>query len=217
MADDQVESAINLIFSQKNYPCVAALRSFNKKDYQLKIYDEFGKKYQRPELREDLLAYKVIYQKTKSPYFTFWAVFKNSGEMNEAQFESRLWSELSSLTSLKTKTFDKDPDFSNNPEDHNFCFSLEGMAFFVVGLHPESSRKARRFPWPALIFNVYEQFRQLDSQGLYHPMIETNRERDFKFQGCVNPMVERHHDAREAIQFSGQVNPDHWKCPFQFR
>lgn len=214
---EKFEQAMKSLLMQKDYPCVAALKSFFKKDFRLKKYSGFGEEHQRPRLRRDLLDYKADYLKSKSPYFTFWAIYENAAELSEEQFEQKLWRELSSLTSEELRAGDKDPNFSDDPEDKNFCFSLDGMAFFVVGLHPQSSRKSRQFPWPTLIFNVYEQFRQLEAQSLYQPMVKINRGRDLNFQGSANPMAVRHNDDWEAIQFSGKNNPDSWKCPFHFR
>lgn len=85
----------------------------------------------------------------------------------------------------------------------------------MVGLHPKSSRKARRFTIPALIFNLYDQFEQLDEETEFYPMVKTNRKRDIAFQGSVNPMVERYAEEWESIQFSGKDNPPEWKCPFK--
>lgn len=217
LSNDTVYSEIDRLLSQKDYPCVAALQSFHKKDFQLRTYNDFGKKYQRSDLRHDLLSYLEEYKKTRSEFFTFWAVFQDSEKMDEDQFEKMLWSELSALTSLETQATDYDSRFSNNPEDKNFCFSLGGKAFFVVGLHPESSRRSRQFPWPTLIFNVFEQFDQLAQQGKYQPMIQINRQRDIRFQGNANPMALEHNDDWEAIQFSGKNNSKKWKCPFHFR
>lgn len=211
-----VEKNIEKLIGQKNYPCVAALKSFHLGDYQIKTYRGMGQQSQRPQLRKDLLSYLQKYLETKSTYFTFWAVFEDSQFANEQEFEDHLWKELSSLTSEETKLADQDPRFSSNPGDKGFCFSLGGKAFFVVGLHPQSSRISRQFPWPALVFNVYEQFDQLMQKNLYQPMIAQNRKRDMQFQGNVNPMVEEHGDNWESIQFSGKKNPLSWKCPFHF-
>ena len=46
-------------------------------------------------------------------------------------------------------------------------------------------------------------------------MVKTIRKRELEFQGSVNPMVEKHSETWEAIQFSGNNNSDNWKCPFQ--
>lgn len=214
---ENLQSEIGKLLSQKDYPCVAALQSFHRQDYWVRTYRDFGKKHQRPQLREDLLTYLEEYKKNRSEFFTFWAVFDDLEILNEDEFEKSLWQELSALTSVETQTKDYDPRFSQNPEDKNFCFSIGGKAFFVVGLHPQSSRRSRQFPWPTLIFNVFEQFDQLAQQGKYQPMIQINRQRDLRFQGSANPMALEHNDDWEAIQFSGKKNPPTWKCPFHFR
>ena len=212
-----VQAEIKNLLSQKNYPCVAALQSFHRNDYWLKTYSNFGKVHQRSELRNNLLQYIEEQAKNGSNYFTFWAVFKDMEDLSEEEFEKLLWDELSSLASVETLEQDKDKRFSTNPEEKNFCFSIGGKAFFVVGLHPKSSRISRRFPWPTLIFNLFEQFDNLMKLNLYHPMVKLNRQRDTKFQGDVNPMVEAHDESWETIQFSGKNNPPEGKCPFHFR
>ncbi len=213
----QVDVQIKLLLDQKSYPCVAAIQSLHRKDYCIKTYTDFGKVYHRSDLRNELLKFLKNYQQTHSQYFSLWAVFEDYESLSEDQFEKLLWNELSALTSTETSAADKDPRFSLDPIKKDFCFSLGGQAVFVVGLHPQSSRKARRFPWPALIFNAYEQFDQLIAQEKYQPMIETIRRREIEFQGDVNPMVLQHNDLWESIQFSGKNNSPEWKCPFQFR
>lgn len=213
----QVKTEINALLNQRGYPCVAAVQSLHRKDFWLRTYRDFGKVHQRASLREDLLHYLKTYKKTGSQYFTFWAVFRDEYPYSEDEFEQFLWSELSALTSESSKETDQDTRFSIDPESKNFCFSLGGSALFVVGLHSQSSRLARKFPWPSLVFNVYEQFDQLVAQKKYIPMVETVRRRDIEFQGDVNPMVLQHNDSWESIQFSGKKNAENWKCPFHFR
>ena len=212
---DEVEKAMGQLLAQKNYPCIAALKSFHKKDYEIGTYGKFGTGESWQALRRDLLKFVEHQKSTNSIYLTFFAAFAPQ-DFNEPEFESGLWNELSHLTSLE----DLDTDWSDrehaDPESKDFRFSLGGTEFFVVGLHTNSSREARRFPFPLLIFNVFDQFEQLERLGLYESMVKTNRERDLKFQGSVNPMVEQHGDAWEPIQFSGQANSSAWKCPFHF-
>ena len=127
-----------------------------------------------------------------------------------------MWRELSSLTSIEERNKDWADGWSQNPNDKHFTFCMDGYAFFVVGLHPHSSRKGRQFPYPALVFNVYDQFKDLEMQGAYAPMVEKNRERDVRFNGDVNPMTARWGDDWETIQFSGQSHSSDWQCPFKF-
>lgn len=190
-----VDLEIKRLLQHKNYPCLAALQSYHRKDYWLKAYENFGEHDQRPELREDLLNYLDEYKKSSSPYFTFWAVFKDVNNLDEDQFEINMWRELSSLKSIDSHQFDGNPAFSDDPSSKNFCFSIGGHAFFVVGLHPASSRLSRRFPWPALVFNTYEQFDSVSP----------------------NPMVGLYADLWESVQFSGKKNEPGWRYPFQLR
>ena len=53
---------------------------------------------------------------------------------------------------------DWDPAVSSNPDDPHFSFSFAGHAFFIIGLHPGSTRLARQFPWPTLVFMPYIAF-----------------------------------------------------------
>jgi len=212
----EIEKSMEGLIVQKNYPCVAAIQSFYKKDYRVGLYKNFGQGTHSYELGRDLLRFRDQQKSTQSPFLSFWAVFDNSDDLSEAEFERGLWRELSYMTSYPEFIGSWDPHFSSNPEDKNFCFSLDGTAYYVVGLHPHASRLGRRFPQPTLIFNIYDQFRDLADKGQFFNMVKTNRQREKLYQGNLNPMVEAYGETWESIQFSGQNNSSDWKCPFQF-
>ncbi|MBX3034657.1 MAG: YqcI/YcgG family protein [Bdellovibrionaceae bacterium] len=213
----QMEQEIARLIGQHHYPCIAAITSYHRDDYRLGFYGELGRGQAWRELRQDLLFFLNEQKTTSSPYLTFWAVFDPVPPLSEEEFEQRLWRELSFLTSEEQKDLDWPADAPKDPADKKFCFSLGGEAFFVVGLHERSSRLSRRFPRPALVFNVFRQFQSLMTEGLYEPMVQKNRQRDVRFQGSANPMALWHGDDWESIQFSGRDNPPEWKCPFHFR
>jgi FPC/CPF motif-containing protein YcgG len=104
-----------------------------------------------------------------------------------------------------------------HPDDPHFSLSFGGEAFFIVGLHPNASRKARRFEAPALVFNLHDQFEQLRADGRYHKLRDRIVERDLRFSGSVNPMLATHGEASEARQYSGRAVDDAWVCPFHPR
>lgn len=217
--ETQIEQEMKSLVSQKNYPCIAALQSFHRGEYQIGEYQGFGTGQSRLQLAADLRHFIKEVARTRSTYLSFWAVFRDSLEpletdLAEERFERNLWDELSWLSTQDSPDAGWDQAFSSDPDSDSFCFSFEGKAIFVVGLHPQSSRKGRIFSSPALIFNVYDQFRQLAEEGLYQPMVQQNRKRDLLFQGSINPMAEKYGDDREAIQFSGRNNGTEWKCPF---
>lgn len=208
-----VGKAITRLLNRKKYPCVAALSAARNSEYRVGVYSAFGSGASSRALGRDLAFFKAEQAASKSPYLSFWAVFDDGAPLTEEQFECAMWEELSFLSESTPAASRWDPKFSSDPSDPKFCFSFEGDAFFLVGMHPRSSRRARRFPFPAVVFNLYEQFEALGSA--YEPMVELIRRRDRIFQGSVNPTVERWADKWESIQFSGRDNPDDWKCPFR--
>jgi FPC/CPF motif-containing protein YcgG len=212
---EDVGREIKEVISQKNYPCIAALRSYHTDEFKVGLYGQFGTGESWHALREDLLNFVEEQKKTTSIYLTFWAVFEGD-EFGEDDFEKAMWNELSHLTSAEERDQDWQNITHSNPDDKAFRFSLGGTEFFVVGLHAKSARLARQFSKPALVFNVFNQFEQLEQLGQYDAMVNTNRQRDRKFQGNVNPMVEQYGDSWEAIQFSGKASSSEWKCPFHF-
>ena len=107
------------------------------------------------------------------------------------------------------------PEVSADPEDPHFAFSAGGTPFFIVGLHPQASREARRMPLPILVFNLHEQFEALREQGGFDRMRDAIRRRDEDLQGSVNPMVSDHGESSEARQYSGRKLEEDWEAPFE--
>lgn len=145
-------------------------------------------------------------------------LFHGPRELDEAAFEKALWNRLQCLHNLDvaageawTDEVDRDPDSAH------FGMSIGGHAYFVVGLHPHASRPARRFAFPALVFNSHEQFERLKEEGRFYKMQEIIRERDAELAGDINPMLENYGEASEARQYSGRAVDENWKCPFAVR
>lgn len=208
------ENELKSLVNRENYPCIAALKTLATQQFEIGFYGSLGKGQQSKKLANALLKFRDKQKETGSLELSYFAVFPESAEMTEEEFENSLWEELSLLSQVPDIDQTWDPAFSDDPQDKNFCFSLGGTAFFVVGMHPHSSRLSRRMKYPTLVFNVYEQFKELDRRGRYRPMIQVNRKRDTSFQGDVNPMSEKYNDTWEAIQFSGRNNSENWVCPF---
>ncbi len=207
-----VNTAIADLLNQKDYPCVAAVAALHDAQLRVGLYSGLGSGVSSKKLASDLTRFKAEQTVTKLPYLSFWAVFDGVAPASEKAYEEAMWSELSLLSKSSPEAARWDPKFSSDPADKNFCFCFAGDAYFIVGMHPKSSRRARRFPFPSMIFNLFEQFETLGDG--YEPMVKTNRQRDRLFQGDVNPMVKRWADRWESIQFSGRENPPDWECPF---
>src|SRR5690606_6403677 len=102
-------------------------------------------------------------------YMTMIAVFTDTVQ-SELDFEKRLWLQLQALHDMEAGEHVWDPTVSHDPQANDFSFSFSGSAFFVVGMHPLSSRKARRFGYCAMAFNLHRQFEQLRENNLYEKM-----------------------------------------------
>src|SRR5690606_27133649 len=107
-----------------------------------------------------------------------------------------------------------DAEVDSDPESDHFSFSLGGKAFYIIGMHPNSSRFARRSPRPTMVFNLHRQFEELRNMGAFEKIRDTIRERDKNLQGSVNPMLHDFGHNREAPQYSGRQVDESWKCPF---
>jgi FPC/CPF motif-containing protein YcgG len=152
--------------------------------------------------------------KQEDTFHSFVVCFPDTPIGTEQDFERALWERLQALHRLDARTAQWDPEVSCDPASPHFSFSLGGHAFYVVGLHPGSSRRARRFPITALVFNLHSQFDALRAQGRYERFRDAIVERDVAFSGSVNPMLATHGDGLEAPQYSGRSVDEAWRCPF---
>ena len=162
-----IHHEIRSLILQKYYPCVAAIQSVVRNDYVIGTYGQFGSGTHWHKLRADLLTFLALQRSTQSRYMSFWAVFTphNQSPDNEIDFEEKFWRELSLLSSEEERAVDWGKIHSSDPNDPAFCLSLNGEQLFVVGLHPESSRFARRFSRPAMVFNALSQFETFEKEG----------------------------------------------------
>lgn len=149
---------------------------------------------------------------------SFVALFEGPMDADERRFEAMLWSQLQRLHDLDAgRGTAWAPDVSRDPDDPQFSLSLAGHPFFVIGLHPGASRIARRFDWPALVFNSHRQFDRLRADGRYRKMQAATRQRDIALQGSINPNLADFGTAPETRQYSGREVDADWKCPFHVR
>jgi FPC/CPF motif-containing protein YcgG len=94
-------------------------------------------------------------------------LFPLTPRLTEEAFEQALWRRLSALHRLDAAEFDWDPKFNDDPESPNFGMSFGGRGFYVIGMHPNASRAARRMDCATLIFNPHSQFEELRQVGLF--------------------------------------------------
>jgi uncharacterized protein len=205
------------------FSCIGAKAAFHDQAYGFAVYDEMGTNDSTAGLCRDLCHFSQSGITLRSEYSTFVAIFHSPISLSETEFEARLWLQLQKLHRASAKHFDWDRKVSSDPADPRFSFSFAGRAFYVIGLHANSSRHARRFSWPALVFNPHEQFVRLRRDGKWKRMQKTIRAREIALQGSINPMLSDFGEQSEARQYSGRAVSDDWtppsgnageKCPF---
>lgn len=210
----QAEAAFRDRVSHAEFPCLGAKAALNANSYTLQVFDELGAPSATVDLAAALYDFKRWTASTPSEYATFVAIFERPRDVDEVHFEELLWKQLRALHAHDSAHFDWDPNVRSDPADPHFSFSFGGQALYVIGMHANSSRDARRFPWPALVFNPHEQFERLRGDGKWKRMQETIRSRDLALQGSINPMLSDFGVQSEARQYSGRAVEDDWKAPF---
>jgi FPC/CPF motif-containing protein YcgG len=200
-----------------DFPCVGGKAAINHDTYRFGLYAEMNSPAATAGLAYDLWEYARERPKFETDFATFVASFKGPVACDELEWEKHLWSQLVSLHDLDRLHHLWDSTVSSDPADPGFSFSFAGTAFFVVGLHPASSRRARRFGWPTLVFNAHVQFERLREQNQFERLRETVRARDYKLQGSLNPNLSDFGELSEARQYSGRAVEEGWRCPFSAR
>lgn len=149
------------------------------------------------------------------PFVSFVLFFPYSARLSESAFEAALWQRLRAIHAIDRREHAWDASVSDDPASAHFSMSVGGKAFYVVGLHPDASRGARRFQCPALVFNLHGQFEQLRADGRYVKLRQAIVRRDVAYAGSANPMLAAHGENSEARQYSGRVVGADWQCPFR--
>ncbi|MEN3973979.1 guanitoxin biosynthesis heme-dependent pre-guanitoxin N-hydroxylase GntA [Emcibacter sp. SYSU 3D8] len=199
----------------ENFPCVGAKSALARAQITVVEAGDLRDDSSDQAILRTLYHFIARYRADSSLFSSFAVAFEGPGDLDEVQFEEVLWQRLAALHQVDSLCYDWSPEVSPDPVSPRFGFSLGGMAFFIVGLHPNASRTARRFAHPAFIFNPHEQFEILRADGRYQRLKDVTVTRDSALDGFPNPMLAEHGSKSEAPQYSGrEVGPD-WRCPFR--
>jgi len=211
----EAEAAFRALLAAPEFPCLGAKAALNADSVFLRTYEELGSDRDSLALVRDLRLFIKSELAQQSDYLTFVAIFHQPRQQSEKQFEEALWRQLRKINRIDAaRGADWDPAVAADPRDPHFCYSFAERAFYVIGMHANSSRVARRFAWPTLVFNLHEQFERLRSEEKWHRMQETIRAREIEFEGSINPMLSDFGEESEARQYSGRAVEDNWQAPF---
>lgn len=200
-----------------DFSCVAGRSAIVNNSYRFGLYSEMNDPATTISLAHDLWEYVQERPAMDTEYATFVASFVGPVTTEEHTWETRLWSQLQSLHDVDHEYHAWDSSVSSDPNDPEFSFSFAGTAFFVIGMHPASSRYARKFAWPTLVFNAHSQFEQLREKNKFERMKATIRTRDHRLQGSINPNLSTFGEESEARQYSARAVEKEWRCPFSAR
>lgn len=213
-SDRVMEAEFSAFVADEHFPCLAGKGAVHRGDHTLRVYDALGSHESAAALAHDLTAFVQTGPADGAGLRAFVALFRGPDMADELAFERRLWRQLRRLHALDDPDTAWDPTVSDDPESPEFSFSFGGRALFVVGMHPASSRLARRFRWPTLVFNPRAQFERLRAEGKFERLRTLVRERDVALQGTPNPSLADFGERSEARQYSGRATEPEWRCPF---
>lgn len=197
--------------AQNSFPCVGAKSALSRAQLHFVIEDDLAEPPSMAALRA-LQRFSREYTRRSKLFRSVVVLFRDAPVLDEAEFEARLWRYLQRLHDADCA--DWDPRVSDDPSSPNFSFSIGGRGYYVIGLHPGASRRARRFSHPALVFNLHDQFERLRERGTYETLRDSIVARDTMFDGRPNPMLQSFGSGSEARQYSGRQVDSNWRCPF---
>jgi FPC/CPF motif-containing protein YcgG len=193
------------------FPCLGGVGAVRRGDYRFAVYRELGHAQTVAACAGDLMCFVNQTPIESNPVAAFVAVFCEPVLSSDEAFELALWNQLKGM--LEVRKADSGPEpASSDVATHDGCdpgFYFGDREFFVVGLHPASSRWARRFAWPTLVFNALTHAEDLQRRGKHAQLREQILARDRALQGSDNPSL----TFSQFAQFSGRAVDDHWKCP----
>jgi FPC/CPF motif-containing protein YcgG len=193
------------------YPCLGARSVVHREAFSIRVYEQFGSPCAAEQLAADLANFGTHVESGELRSFA--AVFAEPAALTEERFHQLLWAQLQMLHGADRSRYPWDARVSADPDDAHFSFSVGGAAYFVIGLHAGSSRWARRFAWPTLVFNPHQQFVAMREAGKYERVRAMIRGRDTDLQGSANPVLRDHGDLSEARQYAGDAVASDWRCP----
>lgn len=212
-----IEKAYRSFLSQQDYPCVGAKAAVAAGKISCLVAGNMKHSSADQYILDFLYEFVDSYRQEGGSYHSAAIIFSEPQDMTEAIFEKLIWERLQSLHDLDSLHYDYDKRVAQDPDSSAFSFSVKEEAMFIIGLHPASSRKARRFQYPALAFNPHRQFDVLRENGKYDSFKHAVRKRDEVFSGSVNPMLSDFGSASEARQYSGKPYEADWKCPLTIK
>ena len=197
------------------FPCVAARQASAKQTIECYVAGHMACPHEDASILDFIYGFVDKYRDAPPGFYSSVVIFTSPQTMDEELFDQYLWQRLQSLSDLDARQYHYDKRVDPNPSSPSFSFSLKEEAFYVIGMHPGSQRKARQYPYPVLVFNPHAQFERLREEEHFARMQHIIRKRDMAYSGSINPMLTDFGEAPEVFQYSGRVYASDWQCPLK--
>ncbi len=215
---DPTVDAFKDFIRDQQFPCVGAKSALARDALTIFRAPAIDRAVRDLDLYKALAAFGAELDPESPIVQSFAVIFDGPDDLSEQDFELALWDRLQCLHNIDAAAHTEwNRDVDDDPNSAHFSMSLSGVAYFVIGLHPQASRPARRFMHPALVFNSHAQFEKLRADGRYGKMQEIIRERDAALAGDINPMLDDFGINSEARQYSGRAVDSDWTPPFEHK
>jgi uncharacterized protein len=212
--ETDVDTALKEFMLSDRFSCVGGKAAWKRGAVVHRHYGQLADPAEGSRIYGDLIEFTKAGDDIDEIYATFVASFDSTEDLSEREFEGLLWQELQLLHELDFTRYSWAPGADSDPMSGQFAYSIGGKAFFVVGLHPNSSRYTRRFSYPALVFNSHIQIERLREYGAFERMRRVVRRNEMALQGSLNPMLADFGEISESRQYSGRAVEQDWRCPF---
>ena len=214
--DEAIIKSFKTFLDDKMFPCVAARAALHKDQINFFVADHMACPKDDAAMLQFLYSFIDEFRKAETQFHSACIIFKGPDSISQEMFDQLLWMRLQALANLDKKNYGYDTRVDKDPESSKFSFSIKEEGCYVVGLSPASSRMARKFLYPALVFNPHVQFEHLRAIHTYDKMKNIVRKRDIEFSGSINPTLEDFGTSSEVRQYSGLPHDKNWKCPLNF-
>lgn len=198
----------------EDFPCVAAKHAAGKEQIKIMLAGHMGCPGDDHAILSFIYSFTEMYREARPGFYSAAVIFRQPQSFTEDEFDALMWERLKALRALEARRFAHDSRVNENPASPDYSYSLMEEAFFIIGLHPQNSRVARRFAYPVLVFNPHGQFAGMKNDQRYEKMKAIVRKRDLAFSGSVNPMLTDFGEVSEAYQYSGRQY-EAGVCPFR--
>ena len=214
---EEIGAALGAKLLGDTFSCVAAKTAWLRESVVHRHFGPMGTPETTDQLSAAVTDFSLHRDEIHELLATFIATFDGPFGLDETGFETLVWDQLQGLHDRDADRFAWSDFADPDPASDRFAFSIAGQAFFVVGLHANSSRITRRFSHPTLVFNSHVQFERLRERGIYGRIRNEVRTREMALQGSINPNLSDFGERSEAGQYSGRAVPADWTCPFRPR